>query len=359
MSQAPIDQATPIRPGEEPDSHALDAYLRAHVPDFGGIVALQQFPGGYSNLTYLIETPHGEYVLRRPPFGANIQSAHDMAREFKVLSLLRGVYDKIPEPVHYCESTTVIGAPFYLMRRVKGIILRASRPPLPEITTPEAMKALSMATIDNLVALHGLELEASGLMQLGKPAGYVQRQVEGWIGRYFKAETDQIPGMNEMAAWMSGHMPPDGAPALIHNDYKYDNLIIDPANWGHVIAVLDWEMATIGDPLMDLGTTLAYWTEAHESPALRMFNLTSLPGNLSRMEALERYALRSGRDTSSMLFYFVFASFKLGVIIQQIYARYKKGMTQDPRFAGLIEVVKACADHGTRALDRDRICDLY
>ena len=165
--------------------------------------------------------------------------------------------------------------------------------------------------------------------------------------------------MNAIAAWLPSHLPPDGAPTLIHNDYKYDNLVLDPADWGKIIAVLDWEMATIGDPLMDLGTSLAYWTESHENPALRSFNLTSMSGNLSRMQALERYAMRSGRDVSSMLFYFAFACFKLGVIIQQIYARYKKGLTQDPRFAGLLDVVSACADHGTRALDRDRIYELY
>ena len=353
-----LDQAKPIRQGEELDTASLDAYLQKNIPNFSGIKDVQQFPGGFSNLTYLIKSADQEYVMRRPPFGANIKSAHDMGREYKVLSLLEGNYDKAPKVVAYCEDDSVIGAPFYLMERVTGVVLRARKPPKP-LPSPEQMHALSCATIDNLVALHGLDLEATGLAQMGKPEGYTERQITGWIRRYGKAKTDEIPDMDALAEYLASDIPPDVAPAFIHNDYKYDNMIIDPDDFGQIRAVLDWEMATVGNPLMDLGTSLSYWVEAKDSPALKTFNLTALPGNLTRMEALQRYTEKSGRDTSNIVYHYIYACYKLGVIIQQIYARYVKGYTQDQRFAALIYVVKACADAGSKALKLGRIHDLY
>lgn len=358
MSSSPLDQAKSIRQGEEFQTEKLDAYLREAIPDFAGITDVKQFPGGFSNLTYLIKSGEEEYVMRRPPFGAKIKSAHDMGREFKVLSLLKGHYDKAPDPVTYCTDESILGAPFYLMKRVNGVILRASRPPKP-LPSPEQMHALSCATIDNLVYLHGLDLEKSGLIEMGKPEGYTERQITGWIKRYGKAKTDDIPAMDELAEYLAGDIPRDGAPAFIHNDYKYDNIIIHPDDFGQIKAVLDWEMATVGNPLMDLGTSLTYWVEAKDDQALKTFNLTSLPGNLSRLEALERYTEKSGRDTSNILYHYVYACYKLAVIIQQIYARYVKGYTQDQRFAMLIHVVKSCSNTGKKALELGRIHDLY
>lgn len=358
MATSPLDKAKSIRKGEELNIQQLDTYLKESLEGFEGISEVQQFPGGFSNLTYLIRSGDKEYVMRRPPFGANIKSAHDMGREFKVLSLLKGHYAKAPIPVIYCTEEEVIGAPFYLMERIHGVVLRASKPPTP-LPAPDQMKRLSEATIDNLVALHGLDLEATGLHQMGKPEGYTERQITGWIKRYGKAKTDEIPDMDALAEYLSGDIRGDVAPAFIHNDYKYDNMIIDPDDFGNILAVLDWEMATVGNPLMDLATSLSYWTEAKDAQALRMFNLTAIPGNLSRLEALERYTAASGRDTSDILYHFVYACYKLAVIIQQIYSRFAKGYTQDPRFGALIHVVRACAATGKKALELNRIHDLY
>ena len=353
------DQATHIRPGEELPQEALEAYLKGRLPGFAHIAAIRQFPGGFSNLTYLLETDAGDFVLRRPPFGANIKSAHDMGREFRVLSTLRGHFDKIPQPALYCEDEIVIGAPFYLMQRVQGLILR-NRPPKGLELTPDLMRRISEATVDTLAELHGIDIEATGLIQLGKPEGYVERQTTGWIERYYKAETDTLETMNAAAQWMQQHRLPDGPPAFIHNDYKYDNLVLDPADPGHILAILDWEMATVGDPLMDLGTSLAYWTEPREAEVLQLAagNLTWLPGNLDRAQVLERYAFRSGRQVDDFLFYFVFGAFKIGVIVQQIYARYKKGHTQDPRFAGLLDAVKYFGQMAVSAIEQGKISGL-
>ncbi len=349
-----IDQAQKVREGESLDVEKLKSYLEEQTDDFGGEVAIRQFPSGYSNLTYLLKIGEKEYVLRRPPFGANIKSAHDMGREYKVLSALKPIYGQVPQPVLYCQDESVIGAPFYLMERVEGIILR-NKPPQGMELTPNLMRSISEAAVDNLADLHSLDLQSSGLISMGKPEGYVQRQVEGWTKRYYNAETDKIDGMDKTARWMQENQPTESAVAFIHNDYKYDNLVLDPKNPSNIIAVLDWEMATVGDPLMDLGTSLGYWAEANDSPALKPFNLTWTPGNLTRQEVVERYARRRGMEVPDMLFYYVFGAFKIGVIVQQIYARYKKGYTQDPRFAGLIHVVQACAANAEKAMQSGKI----
>jgi len=349
-----LDQATTIRLGEELPLHELQNYLRQAITGFDTITAIRQFPGGYSNLTYLVQTNLGDYVLRRPPFGANIKSAHDMGREYRVLRLLQPVYEKIPEPIVYCENEAVIGAPFYLMERVEGVILRA-KPPKGMSLTPELMRGLSKATVDNLVDLHSLDIEATGLAQLGKPEGYIERQIHGWIKRYYKAETDKIESMNEVAEWMQQHLPEPQEPALIHNDYKYDNLVLNPENLTDIRAVLDWEMTTVGDPLMDLGTTLGYWSEPEDvkNVPLAASNLTYLPGNFSRKEVVQYYGEQSGRDVSKVLFYYVYGAFKIAVIVQQIYARYKKGLTQDARFANLIQAVQYFGNTARKAIEQD------
>ncbi len=357
MSEEIIDGAREVRSGEELDSGRLITYLRDHLEGFPPAIEVKQFPGGYSNLTYLITAGDQEYVLRRPPFGANIKSAHDMSREFRVLKVLQPVYNKIPQPIIYCDDDTVIGASFYMMERVKGLILR-NRPPEGLALSEELMFNISKNTVDNLVDLHKLDLSENGLLELGKPDGYNQRQVEGWIKRYHNAKTDEIVTMEELATHLADHIPADEKPAFIHNDYKYDNIVLDINQPDSILAVLDWEMSTVGNPLMDLATALAYWAEGADSPALKPFNLTWLPGNLDRAAVLERYAKHSGRDIHDMVYYFAFASFKLGTIVQQIYARYKKGLTKDPRFAMLIEVVKACGRNGTKALDNNRISNL-
>lgn len=353
-----IDQSTAVRQGETLDLPRLAVYLTAHLPDATGPLVVEQFPSGYSNLTYLLRLGNQELVLRRPPFGANIHSAHDMGREYRVLSGLIQVYPKVPRPLLYCEDTTVIGAPFYVMERVRGVILRA-RPPQGLHLSPALMGALSTALIDNLAAIHAVDVQAAGLADLGKPAGYVGRQIGGWTKRYRNAQTDEIPGVEEAIPWLERNMPTESGAAIIHNDYKYDNVVLAPHDLTQLIAVLDWEMCTLGDPLMDLGTTLGYWIEPNDPPALQgMFGLTTLPGNLDRQQLVARYEVASGRTVEHSLFYYVYGLFKIAVIIQQIYYRYRQGHTQDERFAGLLDVVVGCGHMAALALEKGRISQL-
>ncbi len=345
-----IDQPRDTRKGEEIDLASLNKYLSG-FPEVGQVRSQKQFPGGYSNLTYLLDTDRGEFILRRPPFGAAIKSAHDMGREFKVLSLLRPHYPRVPRPLLYCEDAGVIGAPFYVMERLKGIILRPSV--LKEMNySPEDMKVLSQTLVDNLVALHALDIHATGLDQLGKPEGYISRQVEGWTKRYQAAQTDSIPDMDQLAAWLIAHQPLDSPPAFLHNDYKYDNIVFRDGHPPEIIGVLDWEMSTVGDPWMDLGASLAYWCEAGDGELAKVFNISWLPGNLTRKEVVERYMEKSGRTVASPVFYYVFGLFKNAVIAQQIYARWKQGHSKDPRFGELIHVIKDLGRRGTLALQR-------
>ena len=353
-SDPSLDKAKAIRKGEELDTAALEAYLLKELEGFSGIDELLQFPAGFSNLTYLIKSGNKEFVLRRPPFGANIKGGHDMGREFRVLNLLRPHFPFVPQAYLQEETGEIIGAPFYVMERVKGIILR-QQPPADMNADADFFAALSRSCADKLAALHTIDIQATGLADFGKAEGYVQRQVDGWVKRYYKAETDKLDGMDRLADWMQKNIPALQRAAFIHNDYKYDNLVLDPADPSRIAAILDWEMATIGDPLMDLGTTLGYWIEASDPPALQLFGITARPGNLNRLDFAKRYEEKTGFDCSDLLFYYVFGNFKIGVICQQIYARFKKGLTSDPRFEMLIHVVRASAEKGSSALDSGTI----
>jgi aminoglycoside phosphotransferase (APT) family kinase protein len=347
-----IDQVRNIRAGEEMDVVKLNTFLSEQLQSTETLEVMQ-FPSGYSNLTYLLAWGHRELVLRRPPFGANIKSGHDMEREYNVLKALKPVYAKVPNPVLYCGDTSVIGAPFYIMERVRGVILR-SQPPEEISLYPSTMENLSKKLIDNLVTIHAIDVGRPEIAGLGKPEGYVQRQVEGWIKRYRNSQTDDIAEMDSVAQWLSDNRPPEQYISLIHNDYKYDNVVFD-SDLYQILAVLDWEMATLGDPLMDLGTTLGYWIEPSDPEPLHMFGLTTLPGNLTRQQIAERYAHKSGREITNIVFYYAFGLFKIGVIVQQIYFRYKKGLTQDERFAPLIHVLRACAQTADKAIQANKI----
>jgi aminoglycoside phosphotransferase (APT) family kinase protein len=348
-----LDKPQAVRSGEDISNPRFLAFLNDKLSRYPGQIKVQQYPGGYSNLTYLIAKGPAAFVLRKPPLGANIKSAHDMSREYRVLSLLKPVYDKIPAPLFLYEDNDLLGSPFYLMERVEGLILR-NRLPDGLKMSPAAFKALATNAIDNLVALHKLDIEKTGLITLGKPEGYVHRQVEGWVRRYFNAETEEIAAMNETALWMKDNIPPESSVTFIHNDYKYDNLVFDPETMT-IKALLDWEMATVGDPLMDLGTTLGYWAEADDHPALKAYSLTAHEGNLNRQEVADRYALMSGINMDHIVFYYVFGCFKIAVIAQQIYARYIKGLTKDPRFSGLIHIIKVCAGNAIMARRYQRL----
>lgn len=351
------DAPRPVRPGEEIDTAALAAFFAANVPELDAPFEVLQFPGGHSNLTYLLRFADREVVLRRPPRGLEIATAHDMGREYKILRHLWGHYDRIPQPYVFCEDATVLGAPFYVMSRVDGVVLRAKTPPAGITLDAATMAKVSTAVADNLAAIHAVDLDATGLRQFGKPQGYVRRQVEGWAKRYAAAQTDDIAAMDRVAAWLHEHLPDEVDATLIHNDYKYDNIVLDPSDLSRIVAVLDWEMATVGDPLMDLGTALSLWVDPDDPDMFQMlpFGPTMLPGNLDRKGFAERYQQTSGRTSFDPVYYFAFGAYKMAVVLQQIYKRYKLGHSSDERFANFIVGVAAFAQMADLAIERGRI----
>ena len=349
----------PVRAGEELQHDRLLTYLQSNLPNINPPLIIKQYPAGFSNLTYLLHAGDRELVLRRPPIGAKIKTAHDMNREYRILSHLYPVYKKVPRPLLFCDDES-IGAPFYVMERVNGIILRA-KPPKDIQLSSETMRGLSQTFIENLAEIHEVDYEAAGLGDLGAPQGYVKRQVEGWTRRYQNARTDDVPAVEQLSDWLFQNLPADSErSALIHNDYKYDNLVLSPDNLTEVVAVLDWEMATIGDPLMDFGTSLGYWVEKTDPDEWQRygFGLTSLPGSFTRNELLGHYTKRSGRNIDNPVFYYAYGLLKIAVICQQIYFRYKKGLTRDPRFAQLGNLVEACGGTAQRAIELKRIDSL-
>ena len=349
------DHASAVRPGEELNLARLESFLRAHFPGEPGPLVVRQFPSGHSNLTYAVDLGNREMVLRRPPFGSKVKTAHDMGREYNVLSKLHAVFPA-PKPLVYCTDESVLGAPFYLMERVHGVILRRKLAAGLEIS-PQTARALSEAFIDNLAALHNLDYAAIGLADLGKPQGYLARQVKGWTERYYGSKTHDLAEVEQISAWLAQRMPQSSGASLVHNDYKYDNIALDPADITKIKAVLDWEMCTLGDPLTDLGTAIAYWVDAEDPQEMQTLRWgpTTLPGTLKRAQLVERYAAKTGRDVSGIVFYYVFALFKVAVIIQQIYYRYHHGFTKDERFASLGDVAKLLFQTGLRAAENDRI----
>ncbi|NJL12947.1 MAG: phosphotransferase family protein [Microscillaceae bacterium] len=348
-----IDQARAVRPGEELPLAPLEAFLQAalHMPEARLDVA--QFPSGYSNLTYLLRFGEKELVLRRPPLGAeNIRKGHDMGREYRVLSLVHPVYPKAPQPLAYTEDPGIIGAPFYVMERIQGIILRAGQA---LAYSPEEMRTLSENFIDNFAALHRLDIYQSDIVQLGKPDGYLERQVSGWANRWQAAQTEAIPEMDFAIEWLQQHLPSSPPPSLIHNDYKYDNLILDADAPTQIKAVLDWEMSTVGDPFTDVGILLSYISEANDPPHLKNFGIEVAPGALSRAELVARYEAQNQVKVANLPYYYAFALFKLGVVVQQIYYRYHQGYTRDARFAPLIHLAKDCALMAKRVIQEQKI----
>jgi len=342
-----------VREGEEIDPVALRGWIASTTPHLvpaGATLVVRQFPGGFSNLTYLVslagEDGWRSYVLRRPPRGVKPGIAHDVLREYGILSALHPLGVPVPRPVASCDDASVIGVPFYLMSHVDGVILRGKAPPEfgkdPAVVATR-MAALSHTFVSALAQLHSVDVSNEPLASLGRPDGYVQRQVSGWTKRWHASRTDEVRELDLVAAWLEANRPPERGVALVHNDFKFDNLVLNRADVTRVVAILDWEMATIGDPLMDLGTSLAYWVEAGDSPIFRALGLgvTALPGCATRAELASAYAVASGRDVSDVPFYYAFGLFKVAVIAQQIYARTVQGLTADPRFAMLGDVVKA------------------
>jgi aminoglycoside phosphotransferase (APT) family kinase protein len=334
------NDSTPVRQGEELDQTALTDYLRAALSaeySAGGPnqrLDIRQFPGGHSNLTYLIRYGAQEFVLRRPPVGPVAPTAHDMPREFRLLSVIHPRFRLAPKPILLCEDTSIIGVPFYLMEHRRGFIVRSK---LPDgfAEDLELRRRLSENVVDTLVALHQVDIHSSGIVEMGKPAGFVTRQVRGWADRWRRSKTTELPEMDEVIGWLNQSIPPENIAdaTIVHNDFKLDNVMLDELDPARVVALLDWEMCAIGDPLIDLGLFLSYWTMkggSEENSSVRA--ITNAPGWWRREEIIERYQKATGTNLSKIVFYETFARFKVAVVIQQIYFRYVKGQTRDQRF---------------------------
>ncbi len=385
-----MTETRPVRVGEEIDIERLSEFLGRELGLPDGEIEVEQFPAGSSNLTYLVRLGRAEYVLRRPPFGNTVKSAHDMGREFDVLSKLSAVYAPAPKPLLFSRDASIIGSEFYLMERRHGLIIRGKIPGTHDSgrnasvnerastpgtqpadaeartlvstkhdleTSQEFRQKVAKSFIQNLADLHSLDVRKAGLENLGRADGYNRRQVEGWSKRYFAAKTDTWPDIEKAITWLNANIPTESGASLIHNDYKFDNIMLDPADLTKVTAVLDWEMVTIGDPLMDLGTTLGYWMswDAPEWLLDMPFNPRVLMENISRSDLVEMYATTLGRAVPDMLFYYVFGTFKIAVICQQIYARFVKGFTKDERFAGFNKFVAALGRIAAIAMDKRHI----
>lgn len=335
MSIQPPDTIN-VRPDERFDETKLTAYLHGKLPGSDQPLTVRQFGGGAANLTYLLDYQTHQYVLRRPPLGPVAKSAHDMAREYKVLSVLHKAFPPAPQAFLYCEDPAVIGADFFVMARRQGIVVRRS---LPDVfaSFPDAPRRMSEALVDALAQFHAVDYGAIGLGDLGEPSGFIARQIEGWYKRWGNAQTHDLPEMDAVYHWLKANQPQTTQFSLVHNDYKLDNVMLDPADPGKLIAIFDWDMCTLGDPLSDLGALLCYWSEPTDPPymqAMAMMPIGDL-GFMTRQELVARYAEKSGRNVHSINFYHTLGLFRLTVIIAQIYIRYQRGQTQDERFAAM------------------------
>ena len=347
------DQADAPRESERLDNDRLTAWLTEHLPGgLAGPLEVRQFRKGHSNLTYLLSDGQQEWVLRRPPFGSTVKSAHDMGRENRILRGLHRAYGPAPRALAFCDDEAVLGCEFYVMQRVEGVILRRTLP-AGAVLDSDTMAGLSESFVANLVAIHGVDLEQAGLADFGRPAGYTERQVSGWTKRYHGSQTDDIDGVEEVTGWLAASIPDDDEGCLIHNDYKFDNLVLAPDDLTRIIGVLDWEMATVGHPLMDLGTALALWVEGGDRAELRVmqFGPTHLPGAMTRTQLTARYAELSGRDVGRIAFYHAFGLFKMAVVAQQIYYRFATGKTDDPRFAMMLEGAKVLVAEARKQIE--------
>ena len=322
-----------MNPGEELEVGKVDAWLKDRVSGLSGAPEVTQYRGGASNWTYRLRYASHDLVLRRPPAGTKAKSAHDMGREYRIQKALAPVFPFVPEMIAFCDDASVIGCEFYVMRRLDGTILRKD-PPRDLALTPDQTRRLCLKVIDTLISLHRVDPEGAGLKDLGKGAGYTRRQVEGWSDRYRKARTWNVPRLEDVMSWLAARTPEDVATCLIHNDFRFDNVVLDPKDPTRVVGVLDWEMATLGDPLMDLGGALAYWVQADDDFFLRSLRRqpTHLPGMLTRREVVEYYAEKTGWRTDDWSFYEVFGLFRLAGIAQQIYHRYHRGESRNRAF---------------------------
>ena len=335
------DPTRPVREGEELDLAAAESFLKSAIPDLEGPLEVSQFPSGASNLTYLVKAGDREMVLRRPPRGRKAKTAHDMSREVRVLTALADVYPYVPKVLASCDDPDVLGCDFYLMERLDGIILRKNLPRGMSLGREDTAR-LCRNVVNRLIDLHSIDYRAAGLGDLGKPDGYVRRQIEGWSRRYVNARTPNAPSYDRVMQWLDEKMPPEVGASVIHGDYRFDNVVLNPKNPLEVIGVLDWEMATIGDPLMDLGNSLAYWMQRGDPILLRIMRLqpTHLQGMMTRDEVVDYYCKKTGIEIETFDFYRIYGLFRLVVIMQQIYYRYYHRQTRNKRFGRFIYLIK-------------------
>jgi aminoglycoside phosphotransferase (APT) family kinase protein len=331
---ASVNPTTPVRQGEELDWQTLDECLKTVLPHLRGQPSVSQFAGGNSNLTYRLEYQNDDLVVRRPPFGTKAKSAHSMIREFRIIKSLRPVYPSVPEALYYSDDESVIGAEFYVMRKVPGQLVKETLPPEWHFT-PDDTRRFCLRFWEKLIELHVVDYQAAGLGDFGKPEGYVERQVLGWNRRFQRVITSDVDEFADVRDWLEANRPSEcGRHAILHGDYRIDNVILDEADPCTIRAVLDWEICALGDPLMDLGNSLAYWMQADDPPELQGLAMqpSTAPGMLSRDDILALYQARTGLDTSRFGFYLVHGYWRIAVILQQIYYRYFHGQTRDERF---------------------------
>ena len=350
------EDTIPVRSGEELDVRKLETFLRSKIGDLPkDHLELQQFSTGYSNLTYQLKMGEWEAVLRRPPLGPVAPKAHDMKREHHILSSIHPYFQAAPKPILFSNDDTVVGAPFFLMERKHGVVIDSEFPEGIE-PTPQRCRQLSMIMVDQLASLHSIPYEKTGLAEIAKPEGFMERQVHGWISRYERAKTEEIPEVKQLVDYLNNHIPKHSQISIIHYDYKINNAMFN-RDISEMVGLFDWEMTTVGDPLADLGGALSYWTESGDPELIKKgiggSSLTSMPGFLSRNEFIEAYAEKSNRDVSDIDFYLTFGYFKLAVILQQIYYRYHKGQTKDERFAKLGTMVQSLIVHAGQVVVKE------
>lgn len=328
-----IDEAGLVRSGEELDMSRLAPWLKQQMPHLQGQPRVTQYSGGASNWTYRLAYDNDDLILRRPPAGTKAKSAHDMGREFRLQQALRPFFPLVPQMHVHSDDEALIGSEFYVMQRLEGIIPRRNLPQGLNLSRDQ-VRTLCLNVIDTLVQLHQVDVEKAGLHNLGVGAGYARRQIDGWSRRYRDARTWNVPSGQRIMEWLTAHVPSDGRICVTHNDFRFDNVVLDPADPTRVIGVLDWELSTLGDPLMDLGNLLAYWVQADDDFLARGSRRqpTHLPGMLTRAEVLAHYQSRTGFRPNDWRFYEVYGLFRLSVIVQQIYYRYHHGQTSNPGF---------------------------
>ncbi len=342
----------PVRSGEELDWEALDRHLQMVIPGLVGPPEISQFASGNSNLTYRLKYRNEDLVVRRPPFGTKAKSAHSMIREYRIMNALKPVYTCVPDTLYYTDDESVIGSEFFIMRKVEGQVIKETIPDDWGFTATDTRRFCRQFW-EKLIELHQVDYLAAGLEDFGKPEGYMQRQVLGWNSRYERVITPDVGEFSDVRNWLETNMPVgSGHHAVLHGDYRIDNVILDKQDPTVIRAVLDWEICALGEPLMDLGNALAYWMEPDDPPYLKALQMqpSTAEGMMTRTEILSLYSELTGRDTSGFLFYLVYGYFRNAVILQQIYYRFYHGQTQDERFRSFGVATRNLAEHCRRLI---------